>query len=187
MGLRQEYLERLGADARIAGKGILHLIDQQERNRDQDRERCHHPDVCGLALEPEEQKETSVISVALTDLHDYPVGIDQPHGAPSRGEILEAQRPQRDRDRIADSREKRVQIVGLKSNMPDSSCILRPVSRGLLDRASGGMEELKIDISLAKKDDLFLAERNYSRTLEAKPFSVEVLRRLLIPAVERDV
>ena len=49
------------------------------------------------------------------------------------------------------------------------------------------MEEFEIGIPLAKKNDLLLAERHYSGTLEVKPFSVEVLRRLLISAVERDV
>jgi len=130
---------------------------------------------------------SSFISVALTDLHDDPVGIDEPHDAPSWDEIVEAQRSQRDRDRITDSHEKGVQIVGLKGNMPDSSRILRPVSHGLMDRAVGGMEKLEVGIPLAKKDDLLLAERHYSGTLEAKPFTVGVLRRLLISAVERDV
>ncbi len=71
--------------------------------------------------------------------------------------------------------------------MPDSSCILRPVSARLTDRIDSGLKELKVGISLAKKNDPFLAEGNYSGTLEVKPFPVEILRRLLIPAVERDV
>lgn len=129
----------------------------------------------------------SAISVALTDLHDYTVGVDEPYGAPSWNEILELQRPQRDWDRIADLCKKSFQIISLKSNVPNSSCILGTVSRGRMDRVGGGVEELKIDISLAKKDDLLLAERNHSGALEVKPFLVEVLRRLLIPAVERDM
>jgi len=94
---------------------------------------------------------SSFISVALTDLHDDPVGIDEPHDAPSWDEIVEAQRSQRDRDRITDSHEKGVQIVGLKGNMPDSSRILRPVSHGLMDRAVGGMEKLEVGIPLGEE------------------------------------
>src|SRR5580704_6000627 len=51
----EEHLESLRANMGIAGKRILQILDQNEVDRDQSRDRHHHPDMHGPALQPEEK------------------------------------------------------------------------------------------------------------------------------------
>src|SRR3984957_15040655 len=51
----EEHLESLGANMGIASKRILHILDQNEVDRDQSCDRHHHPDMHSPALQPEEK------------------------------------------------------------------------------------------------------------------------------------
>src|SRR5215471_10474565 len=65
----KKHLESLRANTGIAGKRILHILDEDKTDRDQSRYRQHHPDMHSPVLNPEEKAKRNRYGSAKDQRH----------------------------------------------------------------------------------------------------------------------
>src|SRR6476659_112619 len=95
-----------------------------------------------------------LIHVTLTDLDDIALGIAHPDGAPSRDEVPEVERPQRDRGISAHLPQLGIDVVHLKGEVPPARVVRTVlISRGCR-RFALSAEQFQIHAAGLDEDDL---------------------------------